>query len=114
VSSRADVERAALDEERAELASDIDGEHRELEAIYVGRGVKLPLARQVAEQLMERDALAAHARDELGINDIASARPLLAAAGSAMSFSISALVPLVVAGLPMPEPECELVDMVCR
>lgn len=98
VSSQADTEKAALNEEKAELASDAEGEHRELAAIYVGRGVQLPLARQVASQLMAKDALAAHARDELGINEITSAQPLLAAVSSALSFSSGALLPLV-AGL---------------
>ncbi|MBE7940138.1 VIT family protein [Ramlibacter aquaticus] len=98
VSSQADTEKAALNEEKAELASDAEGEHRELAAIYVRRGVQLPLARQVASQLMAKDALAAHARDELGINEITSAQPLLAAVSSALSFSSGALLPLV-AGL---------------
>lgn len=98
VSSQADTEKAALDEERVELESDAEGEHRELAAIYVQRGVQLPLARQVASQLMAKDALAAHARDELGINEISSAQPLMASVSSALSFSAGALVPLV-AGL---------------
>ena len=94
VSSQADAEKAALAEEQAELSSDAEGEHRELAAIYVGRGVKLPLARQVATQLMARDALAAHARDELGINEVTSAQPMMAAVSSALSFTSGALVPL--------------------
>jgi len=98
VSSQADTEKAALNEEKAELASDAEGEQRELAAIYVGRGLQLPLARQVASQLMAKDALAAHARDELGINEITSAQPLLAAVSSALSFSSGALLPLA-AGL---------------
>ena len=96
VSSQADAEKAALNEEKAELDSDAEGEHRELAAIYVRRGVQLTLARQVASQLMAKDALAAHARDELGINEITSAQPLLAAVSSALSFSTGALVPLAV------------------
>ena len=95
VSSQADTERAALAEEQAELALDGEGEHRELAALYVGRGLQLPLARQVATQLMAKDALAAHARDELGINENTSAQPMMAAVSSALSFSSGALVPLV-------------------
>ena len=95
VSSQADTERAALDEERRELEGDIDGEHRELAAIYVRRGLELKLARQVAQQLMARDALGAHARDELGINEIATARPLQAALASACSFAVGAALPLL-------------------
>lgn len=102
VSSQADTEKAALNEEKAELDSDAEGEHRELAAIYVRRGVQLTLARQVASQLMAKDALAAHARDELGINEITSAQPLVAAVSSALSFSTGALVPLAV-GLLCPD-----------
>jgi VIT1/CCC1 family predicted Fe2+/Mn2+ transporter len=79
VSSQADTEKAAIDEERAELAADGQGEHRELAAIYVRRGLDLALARQVAEKLMAHDALGAHARDELGISEITTAKPLQAA-----------------------------------
>jgi VIT1/CCC1 family predicted Fe2+/Mn2+ transporter len=96
VSSQSDTESAALKEERAELANDADGEHRELAAIYVRRGLDLPLARQVAEKLMRHDALGAHARDELGISDITTARPLQAAAASALSFAVGAALPLAV------------------
>ena len=96
VSSQADTESAALNEERAELANDADGEHRELAAIYVRRGLDLPLARQVADKLMSRDALGAHARDELGISDITTARPLQAAGASALSFAAGAALPLAV------------------
>jgi VIT1/CCC1 family predicted Fe2+/Mn2+ transporter len=83
VHSQADTERAAIDEERAELAADDAGEHRELAAIYVARGLDAALARQVAEQLMARDALGAHARDELGMTPAQAARPLQAALASA-------------------------------
>ncbi|MDP9125354.1 MAG: VIT1/CCC1 transporter family protein, partial [Pseudomonadota bacterium] len=79
VSSQSDTEQAALDEERRELNEDDKGEHRELAAIYVRRGLDLVLAKQVADQLMARDALDAHARDELGISDISVAKPLQAA-----------------------------------
>ena len=96
VSSQADTEAAALNEERAELANDADGEHRELAAIYVRRGLDLALARQVAGKLMRHDALGAHARDELGISEIATARPLQAAFASALSFGVGAALPLVV------------------
>jgi VIT1/CCC1 family predicted Fe2+/Mn2+ transporter len=94
VSSQADTERAALDEERVELNQDARGEHRELAAIYVRRGLDQSLAKQVADQLMARDALAAHARDELGITDISQAKPLQAAIASACSFACGAALPL--------------------
>lgn len=97
VSSQADTEKAALTEERAELDANESGERRELAAIYVRRGLDLPLARQVAKQLMAHDALKAHARDELGISDIATARPLQAAIASAFSFAVGAALPLIVA-----------------
>ena len=97
VSSQADTEKAALDEERLELKYDAEAEQRELAAIYVKRGVKPTLAKQVAAQLMEKDALAAHAREELGINEISTARPLQAAGSSAVSFTAGALVPLATA-----------------
>ena len=99
VSSQADTEKAALVEEQAELDADFPREHRELTAIYVRRGLDLPLARQVAEQLMAHDALAAHARDELGISKVTSARPLQAALASACSFSAGAALPAVLAAL---------------
>jgi VIT1/CCC1 family predicted Fe2+/Mn2+ transporter len=96
VSSQSDTESAALNEERAELAGDAQGEHRELAAIYVRRGLDLPLARQVADKLMSHDALAAHARDELGISETTRARPLQAAGASALSFAVGAALPLAV------------------
>jgi len=95
VSSQSDTENAALAEERLELEDDHAGEQRELAAIYVRRGLTLQLARQVAEQLMARDALGAHARDELGISDITTARPLQAALTSALCFSLGAALPLL-------------------
>ena len=95
VSSQADTEKAALAEERLELEDDHAGEQRELAAIYVRRGLTLQLARQVAEQLMARDALGAHARDELGISEITTARPLQAALTSALCFSLGAALPLL-------------------
>ena len=99
VHSQADTERAALDQERAELEDDIRGEQRELTAIYVGRGLEPALAKTVAEQLMAHDALGAHARDELGITKTFSARPLQAAVASACSFATGAAMPLVVVAL---------------
>jgi len=96
VSSQADTEKAALDQERRELKTDGPGEHRELAAIYVRRGLDQALARQVADQLMARDALDAHARDELGLSDRSAARPLQAAFASACSFAAGAALPLLV------------------
>jgi vacuolar iron transporter family protein len=96
VRSQADSEEAALNLERAELKADDQGERRELTAIYVGRGVEPGLARQVAEQLMAHDALGAHARDELGISETMSARPIQAAVTSAASFAVGAALPLLV------------------
>lgn len=97
VHSQADTEKAALNEEKGELEADFDGEHRELTAIYVGRGLGLALARQVADGLMKHDALGAHARDELGLSATTSARPLQAALASASSFAIGAALPLAIA-----------------
>lgn len=103
VHSQADTEEADLDREREELRTDDKAEHNELTAIYIGRGVDPVLAKQVAEQLMAHDALAAHARDELGITESLMARPIQAAWASAASFSVGAAMPLLVAGLvPMP------------
>ena len=116
VRSQADTEKAALDMERREIESDSEGEHRELEAIYVKRGLDQTLARQVAEQLMAHDALDAHARDELGITEALSARPLQAAAASAASFALGALMP-VGAVLLVPEqfliPAVAALSIVC-
>ena len=89
-------EKAALSEEKAELAADEQGEARELAAIYVRRGLQLHLAREVAAQLMQHDALGAHARDELGISQTLAARPLQAALASACSFAAGAALPLAV------------------
>ena len=97
VSSQADTERTDLNREREELANDRDHEHEELTAIHVQRGLDPSLAKQVAVQLMERDALGAHARDELGISDALSARPVQAALASAGTFAIGAAMPLLVA-----------------
>lgn len=95
VRSQADSEQAALEMERAELTADEPAERRELAAIYVGRGLAPALAKQVAEQLMAHDALGAHARDELGISETLSARPIQAALTSAASFSVGAAMPLL-------------------
>ena len=95
VRSQADSEEAALALERSELSADEPGERRELTAIYVGRGLDPALAAQVAEKLMKHDALGAHARDELGISDTMSARPIQAALTSAASFAVGAAMPLL-------------------
>jgi VIT1/CCC1 family predicted Fe2+/Mn2+ transporter len=96
VHSQADTERADLDLERRELKADDRGEHAELAAIYVERGLDPALAKQVANQLMAHDALGAHARDELGISEPMKARPIQAAFASACSFSVGAGLPLLV------------------
>lgn len=97
VHSQADTEKAELEVERKELASDDKGEHRELAAIYVGRGLERSLAKRVAQELMAHDALGAHARDELGITATLEARPVQAALASAASFTAGAAMPLLVA-----------------
>jgi vacuolar iron transporter family protein len=99
VHSQADSEEADLERERRELETDDAGERRELMGIYIGRGLTPDLARQVADQLMAHDALGAHARDELGITEVNTARPIQAAVTSAASFAVGALLPLVVAVL---------------
>ena len=99
VHSQADTERADLKLERAELKTENEGEHKELQAIYVARGLDARLAKQVAEQLMAHDALGAHARDELGISATFKARPIQAALASAASFAAGAAMPLVVTGI---------------
>jgi vacuolar iron transporter family protein len=97
VSSQADTEQADLARERAELGAQPEHEHEELAAIYVGRGLTPELAVQVARQLMAHDALGAHARDELGISETLSARPVQAAFTSAATFSVGAAMPLLAA-----------------
>ena len=99
VHSQADTENADLARERVELEADPAAERRELTAIYVTRGLAPDLARQVAEQLMTHDALGAHARDELGISETLSARPVQAALASAASFAVGAVLPLAVTAL---------------
>jgi VIT1/CCC1 family predicted Fe2+/Mn2+ transporter len=97
VSSQADTEQADLARERAELAADPIAEHAELTKIYVDRGLTPELADQVATQLAEKNALEAHARDELGLSEMTAARPLQAAGASAAAFTAGALLPVVVA-----------------
>jgi len=97
VSSQADSERADIERERKELATDEEHEREELAAIYVQRGLDPSLAQQVSAQLMAHDALGAHARDELGISDALSARPVQAALASAGSFAVGAALPLLTA-----------------
>jgi vacuolar iron transporter family protein len=97
VHSQADTEQADLARERAELRADDTGEHKELMAIYVGRGLDPALAEQVANQLMAHDAIGAHARDELGMSETLRARPIQAAFASASSFAVGAAMPLIVA-----------------
>jgi len=96
VSSQADTEHADLNRELKELAADPEHEKAELTSIYVGRGLDAGLASLVAAQLMAHDALGAHARDELGISDVLSARPVQAAFASAGSFTVGALLPLLI------------------
>lgn len=95
VSSQSDTERADLAREREELATQPEFEKRELAAIYVARGLTPELATQVAEQLMAHDALAAHSRDELGLFDTVSARPVQAGLTSAATFAMGAALPLL-------------------
>ncbi|MBR7619913.1 VIT family protein [Phenylobacterium sp. 20VBR1] len=97
VSSQADTERADMTREQGELATQPDLELAELAAIYAGRGVEPGLAKEVARQLMAKDALGAHARDELGISEMTTARPVQAAFTSALTFSAGAALPLVMA-----------------
>jgi vacuolar iron transporter family protein len=96
VSSQSDTERADLARERNELSDNAELELDELAEIYVKRGVDESLARQVAQQLMTKDALGAHARDELGISEITTARPVQAALTSAASFTVGAAMPLLI------------------
>ena len=99
VSSQADTESADLARERHELASAPAAEKEELVGIYMSRGLAPELARQVADQLMDRDALAAHSRDELGLSEATTARPLQAALASALAFAVGATLPVVIAAI---------------
>ena len=94
VSSQSDTEQADLSRERAELAGQPEFEREELAHIYIERGVEADLAHQVADQLMAKDALGAHARDELGISEVTTARPIQAALTSATTFAVGAAMPL--------------------
>jgi len=109
VHSQADTEQAELELERTELKADDRGEHKELAAIYVARGLEPALAKQVAQQLMVHDALGAHARDELGISTALSARPIQAALTSAVTFAVGAAMPLMVTAVA---PESALIPLV--
>ena len=99
VSSQADTERADIEMERRALRHDYDAERVELREIYVRRGLERELAGQVADQLMARDALAAHTRDDIGITEALTARPLQAAAASALSFALGGFVPLLASAI---------------
>ena len=94
VASQKDTQQADIDRERRELAADSDHEHEELAAIYAGRGLDKQLAKQVAVQLMQKDALGAHMRDELGISETITVNPLQAALTSAATFAAGAALPL--------------------
>ncbi|MEG6508325.1 VIT family protein [Methyloligella sp. 2.7D] len=109
VSSQSDTEQADLARERSELDADPELETEELAEIYVGRGVEPALAHKVAKQLMEKDALEAHARDELGISEITAAKPIQAAFTSLGTFAAGAIAPLLVVIL---SPETYLVPAV--
>jgi VIT1/CCC1 family predicted Fe2+/Mn2+ transporter len=109
VHSQADTEQADLALERRELRLDDAGEHKELTAIYVERGLNPALAKQVADQLMAHDAIGAHARDELGISETLSARPIQAALASAGSFAVGAAMPLLTAAIV---PQASLISLV--
>ncbi|MBP6704208.1 MAG: VIT family protein [Vicinamibacteria bacterium] len=102
VSSQSDTEAADLARERVELATEPESEHLELAMIYQARGLTPELASQVAHQLTEHDALGAHARDELGISEITTARPVQAALTSAATFAVGAALPLIAALLAPP------------
>ena len=115
VSSQSDTESADIERERKELATDLESEHKELAAIYMDRGLDAALAKQVAVQLMAHDALGAHARDELGISEILTARPVQAAFASAATFAVGAAMPLltvVVAPVSMTAPLVAAVSIV--
>jgi vacuolar iron transporter family protein len=109
VHSQADTEQADLALERTEIKVDNAGEHKELTAIYVARGLDPSLAVQVADQLMAHDAIGAHARDELGISDTLSARPIQAALASAGSFAVGAAMPILTVVMA---PEASLIPVV--
>ena len=109
VHSQADTEQADIERERKEINRNYPGESQELAAIYVGRGLDPALATQVADQIMAHNAVGANARDELGISETLSARPLQAAFASAASFVVGAAMPLFVTALA---PEASLIPIV--
>ena len=109
VHSQADTEQAELKRERVELKTNDEGEQKELAAIYVARGLDPSLAKQVARQLMAHDAIGTHARDELGITETLTARPLQAALTSAASFALGAALPLLVTAIA---PDAGLITLV--
>jgi VIT1/CCC1 family predicted Fe2+/Mn2+ transporter len=113
VSSQTDTEKADLKKEAEELEADPAAEQRELAMIYVKRGLQPDLARTVAEQLMAADALEAHARDELGISEATTARPVQAALASAASFAGGAILPVAAAGLAPTNTAAWMVSAVC-
>lgn len=116
VSTQSDTERADLEREREEIASNYDFELSELAAIYEDRGLEPPLARQVAEQLMIKNAVASHARDELGITSTSTARPVQAALTSAATFTVGAIIPLlsaVIAPPPLIVPVVSGTSLIC-
>lgn len=103
VSSQADTENADVERERAELESQPEFERNELTQIYIGRGVEPDLAREVVTQMMEKDALGAHLRDELGVSEVSAARPVQAALTSALTFSVGAAMPLAMVLVSPPD-----------
>ena len=109
VCSQADTENADLARERLELETDNEAEQAELAAIYEGRGLEQSLAQEVSAQLMAHDALAAHARDELGLSEVHSARPIQASLASASTFAVGAALPLALAWL---SPKAMMVPLV--
>ena len=111
VSSQSDTEGADLARERAELASQPDFERDELAQIYVKRGLEPKLAQKVADQLMAKDALGAHARDELGISEVTAARPVQAALTSAATFAIGAAMPLLMVVVAPPSAIAPIVSL---
>jgi VIT1/CCC1 family predicted Fe2+/Mn2+ transporter len=114
VSSQADTERADLDRERRELSTQPAAEEDELTAIYVGRGLERDLARQVARQLMAKNALITHARDELGLTEEQSARPLQAAVASAGTFAVGAAIPiLAIVAVPPNVIVVSVISLIC-
>lgn len=110
VSSQSDTEKADLAREQKELRDDPEFEKEELAQIYAGRGVEIGIAREVAAQLMKKDALGTHARDELGISEVTTARPVQAALASAATFSVGAAAPLI---LVLMSPTSQILPVVC-